>query len=427
MTLFARTGTLKSIRRVCVVVFSILGFVLLFGSARAQSPNAFNDIASRINRERIGRGLIPYSLNAKLNAAAQAHAKDIARTGKYSHIGSDGSTVFDRVARAGYGAYSWGRRLGENWAWYHDPQTALQMWMGSTPHRNNILHAVYREFGIGVAAAPSGGFVYVVDFGVQPNVLPVFIQNGAGETGSRQIVLTLSNENYAASGDGANTIGKATQVQISSSASFAGAQWQPFSSKFAWTLPPGDGTKTLYVKYRDARGRMATSSDSISADLPPAQDSSPTPKPSPKASPTNTKPKPTATRTAAALPSITTLPDLSVTTRVTSVPSVTPETTDAPTETPAPTITPIPEATETPNLASVAMSAAQTPEGMIDLQEEIPPAQNQPASAFDSSEGSTPSQVIPIVLGIFGMSLTLGVLAFVKWLEHRGKNDQIQK
>ncbi len=427
MRFFVRRGAWDFFRWAHVLFFSVISFVLIVASARAQSPNAINDLATRINRERISRGMIPYALNAKLNSAAQVQANDMARTGKYSHIGSDGSTVFDRVARAGYGAYSWGRRLGENWAWFHDPQTAMQMWMGSAPHRNNILHAVYREFGIGVAAAQNGGFIYVVDFGAEPNVLPVFIQDGASDTTLQKITITLSNEDYASSGDGANTIGKATQVQISSSANFSGAQWQPYTSKFGWTLTPGDGTKTIYVKYRDARGRTVTSSDSINADLSPIQDSSPTPKPTLKASPTSTKLKPTPTRTPTPKLIATLTPEAGLTPRETEPPSVTPlpeilTPGATSTDTPVPTETPALESTETPNLGSVAIVVEQTPVGMIDSQDEISFVQVV-FPVPSENEVSAQSQVTPIALSVLGMSVMLGVLAFVKWLEHRSDHD----
>lgn len=436
MTFFVRKGTLVIFLWVRVITFGILSFFLVVASARAQSPNAVNDLAARINRERVSRGLTPYALNSQLSAAAQAHANDMVRTGKYSHTGSDGSTVFDRAARAGYGAYSWGRRLGENWAWYHDPATAMQMWMGSTPHRNNILHNVYRELGIGITAAENGGFVYVVNFGAEPNILPVFIQNGANETASRQVTIALSNEDYATSGDGARTIGKATQVQISTSPTFLGAQWQPFTSKFAWTLPSGDGKKTIYVKYRDARGRTVTSSDSINADASAAQEA-PTAKPTVKASVTNTKPKPTATKTVAPLPTATrTAPSLptatstpvgvitpssSVSPSITTAPTIGPEATETATATDTPVLTP--ESTETPNIISVAIAQNQTPEGMIDSQEEIASAQVVPTGASENSEGLGQGQITPIALSILGMSVMLGVLAFVKWLEHRNNHE----
>jgi hypothetical protein len=235
-------------------------------SAHAQIAPAA-DLAARLNRERVARGLAPLALNAQLTAAAQAHAEDVARNGQTSspqagHIGSDGSNVFERVARTGYGAYSWGRRLGENWAWYRNTADAFAMWMESAPHRANILHPLFREMGIGVAAVGNGTFIYVIDFGAQPNVLPIFINDGATETLSREVKLTLTNEEVTPNGDGDN-IGRPVQVMVSNTADFAGAAWQAYAPKISWTLAPNGGMKTVYVKYRDAKGRTALARASI--------------------------------------------------------------------------------------------------------------------------------------------------------------------
>ena len=201
--------------------------------AHAQNPDAAADLAARVNRERVTRGLAPLAVNAKLTASAQAHAEDVARTGRTrsaqeGHIGSDGSTVFDRAARAGYGTYSWGRRLGENWAWYHSPAEAMALWMESTPHRSNILHPLYREIGIGVAAASNDTFVYILDFGSQPNVLPIFINDGARETRSLDVKITLTSEEVMPNGDG-DSIGRPLEMMIANAPDFAGAKWQSFA------------------------------------------------------------------------------------------------------------------------------------------------------------------------------------------------------
>jgi len=307
-----------TIRLASVLAFIIVALLTVPSTAHAQSPDAVADLAARINRERISRGLLPYALNAQLTAAAQSHANDLARSGKYrtsaeGHIGSDGSTVFDRVARTSYGAYSWGRRLGENWAHYSDTARAFTEWMNSEPHRNNILHPLYREIGIGVAPSSEGGFLYIVDFGAEPNVLPFFINDIATETRSADVILTLGDEQVTANGDGANNIGHPSQVQISNSADFSNSPWQPYAGKINWTLTAGAGTKTVYVKYRDAKGRTATANDSIFLNLPT------TPSPSPTRTLTRT-PSPSATVTIAASP--TSAPSATPTQVATDIPTI---------------------------------------------------------------------------------------------------------
>ena len=356
-------------------------------AAHAQSPGVVTDLVARIDRERVARGMIPYALSAELTQSAQAQANDIARTGNYSHIGSDGSTVFDRVARTGFGAYSWGRRLGENWAWYHDAAAAMSMWMDSAPHRANILHALYREIGVGIAPS-RGNTIFVVDFGAEPNVLPVFIDDGAGETQSQNVTLTLSNEDVMPNGDGPNSIGSATQVQISNAADL-GAPWQPYAQQIPWTLPPGGGTKTVYVKYRDAKGRTATASDSIVLVAPV------TPTPRPTATMTRT-PRPTATMTWTPRPTATPTP------QPTESATIAPTTTALNTPTPEATATVTPERSPT----ETVIVAPDTP---------VPTASPTPAMI----EAQVTQDANPAALGGLGLSVMLVVLGLVRYFAAR--------
>ena len=352
-----------------VVGQCLIAFLLIQTFANAQTLDPVADLFARVNRERIARGLTPYALNAKLTVSAQAHADDLARTGKYrtpdeGHVGSDGSSVFDRVAQAGYGAYSWGRRIGENWANAKDPATAFSMWMDSTPHRNNILHALYREVGIGVAKASEYGYIYILDFGAQPNVLPFFINDDSAETRTADVTLTLGDEQISPGGDGSNNIGHPTQVQISNSADFAGSQWQPYAAQIKWTLSK-PGTQTVYVKYRDAKGRTATASDSIILNIPA------TPSPSPTRTLTRT-PRPTNTATA--------------------TPTLAPS--DTPTSTPTETATSTPTAPATPTIIPETPTVQPSPTSTIAV---------MAATAWDATS----------LMGAFGFAIVAMMLVAV--------------
>lgn len=330
---------MSKLYRLLVRLAFLVVAVLVASSARAQT-DAVTDLATRLNRERLARGLAPLALNPKLTAAAQRHADDIARNRNFGHIGSDGSTATERIARAGYGKYSWGYRTGENWAHFRNVAEAMAMWMDSAPHRNNILHPVLREMGIGIAAVTGGNIIYVVDFGAQPNVLPIFINDGATETTSPYVVLTLTSEEVTPNGDG-DAIGRPVQVQIANSPDFAGAAWQPFATKISWTLAASSGVQTVYVKYRDAKGRTAIASTSILVRA------------------ANT----TVTRVAT-----TALPTLAPA-RVTLLPTFTP--TVSPTDTPTPTATmmptPSPEPTSVPTETPIPLIVeAHPPETRMD-------------------------------------------------------------
>jgi hypothetical protein len=365
--------------------------LLLPTPAHAQAPGMVTDLAARINRERVSRGLAPYALNAQLTRAAQSQASDIAGTGDYSHTGSDGSTVFDRVARTAFGSYSWGRRLGENWAWYPSAATAMSMWMDSAPHRANILHPLYREIGIGIAPS-RGNTIFVVDFGVEPNVLPLFIDGIDGETHTQAVTLTLTSEDVMPNGDGPKTIGRATQLQLSNTADFAGAHWQPFAQHIPWTLSSGGGTKTVYVKYRDAAGRIATSSDSIVYIAPATR--TPTPL-APPLSALTLPPPPVPSQSVPA-------PKLAVQAKSTLPTQSLPPTATA-TATPADTATLEPTQTET--AVPTPQSSTPTPSPT--------PAVLQVATIQDAD---------PFMLGGFCIAIMLIALAFVKYLFARTKS-----
>ncbi len=122
-------------------------------------------VAELINGARQDNGLAPLTVQSQLRAAARVQATDMACNHFTGHIGSDGSTVRDRVEAQGY-SWSW---IGENYYVTHDtvtgPQTAFNWWMNSTPHRENILGASYTQFGVGYIYGPDsdfGGYFVVV-------------------------------------------------------------------------------------------------------------------------------------------------------------------------------------------------------------------------------------------------------------------------
>jgi hypothetical protein len=42
-----------------------------------------------------------------------------------------------------------------------------------------------------------------------------------------------------------------SQMMISNSSDFSGTAWETFTNTRSWTLPSGDGTKTVYAKFKD--------------------------------------------------------------------------------------------------------------------------------------------------------------------------------
>jgi uncharacterized protein YkwD len=126
------------------------------------APEALR-IAELVNAERAAAGLAPLALSAELSAAAQAQSDAMAFTGVISHVGADGRGPAQRISDAGYG---W-LRCGENIAvGQTTPEEAMAFWMGSTPHRANILDPGMRELGVGYLWVDGGyGHYWTITLG----------------------------------------------------------------------------------------------------------------------------------------------------------------------------------------------------------------------------------------------------------------------
>jgi uncharacterized protein YkwD len=103
------------------------------------------DLLKLVNEARATDGKQPLKMNAKLVAAAEFHANDMKNNNFFSHVGSNGSSVGDRVKGQGY---SW-NRVAENIAnGQRTVQEVHNTWMNSSGHRGNILSADYTEIGM---------------------------------------------------------------------------------------------------------------------------------------------------------------------------------------------------------------------------------------------------------------------------------------
>ena len=115
-------------------------------------------ILASVNAERARKGLQPLVYNRLLTRAALIHAQDLEHSGIFSHTGSDGSTAGKRARRVGYDFCIVGENLSMGYA---SLEAAMQGWMTSKGHRDNILNRRFTEIGIGIAE----GARYVTVFG----------------------------------------------------------------------------------------------------------------------------------------------------------------------------------------------------------------------------------------------------------------------
>jgi uncharacterized protein YkwD len=86
----------------------------------------------------------PISWNDKLAEAAENHANDMHRNRRFSHTGSNGSSLADRIEATGY---NW-RAIAENISHgYPGISAAVKGWVRSEGHCKNMMNGAYSEMG----------------------------------------------------------------------------------------------------------------------------------------------------------------------------------------------------------------------------------------------------------------------------------------
>ena len=143
---------------------------------RPQLDAADDAVICLVNVERTSRGLKALKRDGDLAQAARGHSRDMARNKYFDHTSPNGDSVGDRIREAGYGKPGDGWKVGENLGWgtgeRATPNSLVDEWLNSPPHKKNMLTGSYRELGVGVAGgAPKGstdlpGATYTLNLGV---------------------------------------------------------------------------------------------------------------------------------------------------------------------------------------------------------------------------------------------------------------------
>ncbi len=104
------------------------------------------DIGPLLNADRNARGLGSLRLNPLLSKAAALHAADMNANNFFSHSGSNGSKISQRVSAQGY---CW-RAVAENIEQGSKSEAEVHnRWMGSPGHFANNMNAKVTEYGLG--------------------------------------------------------------------------------------------------------------------------------------------------------------------------------------------------------------------------------------------------------------------------------------
>jgi len=123
----------------------------ILGFAANISPS---EVIRLTNEKRAQAGLPALTENGILSQAAQAKAADMLNKDYWSHIAPDGTQPWTFFTNSGY-KY---RYAGENLARdFSSPSSAVEAWMASPSHKENIMSPKYKEIGIAVVEGDLAG------------------------------------------------------------------------------------------------------------------------------------------------------------------------------------------------------------------------------------------------------------------------------
>lgn len=157
-------GKISTLLPVCAAAVVAFGSMFSAAPALADGGDQGDAVLSQINATREDNGCGPVAPNAQLAAAAARQANDMLVNGVVSHIGSDGSSVGQRVSDAGYAPYAtvgeiiyWSTGLG------NAPAVAVSNWMSSPGHRAiitdcNLADAGFSSVSDGAKTIVAGDF-----------------------------------------------------------------------------------------------------------------------------------------------------------------------------------------------------------------------------------------------------------------------------
>ena len=127
--------------------------------------NLEQQVFALINDKRAEIGLPELRWSEDVARVARIHSQDMAETKYFSHSSVDGKRVDDRANQIGVRGW---RFIGENIAYnrgFANPcGRAVDAWMRSTGHRENILGRAWTETGIGIAVAADGSYYFTQVF-----------------------------------------------------------------------------------------------------------------------------------------------------------------------------------------------------------------------------------------------------------------------
>ncbi len=108
-----------------------------------------------LNRQRRANGCPALQASQELQLAAVRHSEDMARSGNFSHTGSNGSDFVQRARDAGYRYTPTGETIGLG---YTSSSAVINGWLNSPEHRKILLNCANTDVGIGLWINPNSAY-----------------------------------------------------------------------------------------------------------------------------------------------------------------------------------------------------------------------------------------------------------------------------
>lgn len=127
----------------------------------SQTPSDLEkELLDLINEKRVAYGLSKLSFDTATQKTAKAKAEDLVANNYFSHNSPTYGTPFEMMQNFGV-TY---KTAGENIAGNSTLEGAVNAWMNSQGHRENILNNAYNLTGIGIVKSDTYGYVMVQMF-----------------------------------------------------------------------------------------------------------------------------------------------------------------------------------------------------------------------------------------------------------------------
>lgn len=123
----------------------------VLGFAAQISPD---EVVRLTNEKRGAAGLAHLSYNPTLSTAAYTKGRDMIDRDYWAHVAPDGTQPWKFLSDVGYRYKYAGENLARD---FGNPTAAVDAWMNSPTHRDNILNPKYKEIGIGVVEGDLAG------------------------------------------------------------------------------------------------------------------------------------------------------------------------------------------------------------------------------------------------------------------------------